>query len=129
VTLGWILQYCHCQRHSMINHCDRHITHPSDTDISFGLFNLFTYRYFDMPYWVIISKWNFEDIFNNNITKDMFKSCHVSYCTVLPLASEKLIGSANLIDFSLQLFLKFTIFLCSGPLLLMKSKMYTRLRL
>ena len=31
------------QRQSMINHCDRHITLLSDTDISFGLFNLFTY--------------------------------------------------------------------------------------
>ena len=59
----------------------------------------------------------------------MFKSCHVSDCTALPLASEKLIGPENLIDFSLQLFLKFTIFFSSGPLLLMKSKMYTRLRL
>ena len=26
----------------MINHCDRRITRLSDTDISFGLFNLFT---------------------------------------------------------------------------------------
>ena len=34
------LQYS--QRHSVINHCD------SDTDISFDLFNLFTY--FDMPF-------------------------------------------------------------------------------
>ena len=31
------------QRQSVINHCDRHITFLSDTDISFGLFNLFTY--------------------------------------------------------------------------------------
>jgi hypothetical protein len=31
------------QRQSMINHCDRHITLLSDTDISFGLFNLLTY--------------------------------------------------------------------------------------
>ena len=31
------------QRHSMINHCDKRITLLSDTDISFGLFNLFTY--------------------------------------------------------------------------------------
>jgi hypothetical protein len=36
------------QRHSVINHCDRLITLLSDTDISFGLFNLFTY--FDMPF-------------------------------------------------------------------------------
>ena len=38
------------QRHSVINHCDRHITLLSDTctDISFSLFNLFTY--FDMPF-------------------------------------------------------------------------------
>jgi hypothetical protein len=28
------------QRHSVINHCDRRITLLSDTDISFGLFNL-----------------------------------------------------------------------------------------
>jgi hypothetical protein len=28
------------QRHSMINHCDRHITLLSDTGRSFGLFNL-----------------------------------------------------------------------------------------
>ena len=31
------LQYS--QRHTMINHCDRRITHLSDTDISFVLFN------------------------------------------------------------------------------------------
>jgi len=31
----------------MINHCDRRISHLGDTDISFGLFNPFTY--FDMP--------------------------------------------------------------------------------
>ena len=38
----------------MINHCDRRITFLSDTDISFGLFNLFTY--FDLyAFWVIIS--------------------------------------------------------------------------
>jgi hypothetical protein len=36
------------QRHNMINHCDRRITLLSDTDISFGLFNLFTY--FDIPF-------------------------------------------------------------------------------
>jgi hypothetical protein len=43
------------QRHSMINHHDRHITLLSDTDISFDLFNLVIY--FDMPYafWVIVS--------------------------------------------------------------------------
>ena len=40
VTLFGI-QYSH--RHTMINHCNRHITLLSDTDISFGLFNLFTY--------------------------------------------------------------------------------------
>jgi hypothetical protein len=37
--------------HSMINHCDRHITLLSDTDIqnvSFRLFNLFTYV--DLPF-------------------------------------------------------------------------------
>ena len=31
-----------------INHCDRHITLHSDTDISVGLINLFTYC--DMPF-------------------------------------------------------------------------------
>ena len=36
------------QRHSVINYCDRRITLLSDTDISFGLFSLFTY--FDMPF-------------------------------------------------------------------------------
>jgi hypothetical protein len=36
----------------MINHCDGRITLLSDADISFGLFNLFTY--FD-AFWVIIS--------------------------------------------------------------------------
>jgi hypothetical protein len=36
-----ILQYS--QRHSVINHCDRRITLLNDTDISFVLFNLFTY--------------------------------------------------------------------------------------
>jgi hypothetical protein len=40
------LQYS--QRHSMLNHCDRHITLLSDTDISFGLFNPFIYS--DMPF-------------------------------------------------------------------------------
>jgi hypothetical protein len=34
--------------YSMINHCDRRISLLSDTDISFGLFNLFTY--FDIPF-------------------------------------------------------------------------------
>ena len=33
-----VLQYS--QRHTMINHCDRRITHLSDTDISFVLFNI-----------------------------------------------------------------------------------------
>jgi hypothetical protein len=32
------LQYS--QRHTMINHCDRRITHLSDTDIYFVLFNI-----------------------------------------------------------------------------------------
>jgi len=41
------------QRHSVINHCDRRITLLSDTDISFALFNLFTY--FLMHYLVITS--------------------------------------------------------------------------
>jgi hypothetical protein len=46
-------KYSTSQRHSMINHCDRcitllGITLLGDTDISFGVFNLFTY--FDMPY-------------------------------------------------------------------------------
>ena len=40
------LQYS--QRHGVINHCDRHITFLSDTDIYFGLFKLFIY--FDMPF-------------------------------------------------------------------------------
>ena len=38
----------HSQRHSVINHCDRRITLLSDTDVSFYLFNLFTY--FDMSF-------------------------------------------------------------------------------
>ena len=42
-----IFGYSTVKRHSKINHCDRRITLFSDTDISFGLFNLFTY--FDMP--------------------------------------------------------------------------------
>ena len=41
-----LIQYS--QRPSVINHCDRRITLLSDTDISFGLFNLFTYS--DMPF-------------------------------------------------------------------------------
>ena len=41
--LNIILMVQYSQRHSMINHCDRRITLLSDTDISFGLFNLFTY--------------------------------------------------------------------------------------
>ena len=28
------------QRHTVINHCDRHITHLSDTDITFILLNI-----------------------------------------------------------------------------------------
>ena len=35
-------------RDIVINHCDRRITLPSHTDISFGLFNLFTY--IDIPF-------------------------------------------------------------------------------
>ena len=35
-------------RHSVINLSDRCITFISDNDISFGLFNLFTY--FNMPF-------------------------------------------------------------------------------
>ena len=45
-----ILKIQYSQRHGMINHCDRHITPLSDTDISLGLFTytdislgLFTY--------------------------------------------------------------------------------------
>ena len=41
--LNIILMVQYSQRHSMINHCDRRITLLSDTDVSFGLFNLFTY--------------------------------------------------------------------------------------
>ena len=41
--LNIILMVQYSQRHSMINHCDRRITLLSDTDISFGLYNLFTY--------------------------------------------------------------------------------------
>ena len=45
----------------MINHCDRHITLLSDTDMSLDLFNLFTY--FGMPFWVIVSNTlNVQDI-------------------------------------------------------------------
>jgi len=35
------------------NHCDRRITLLSDTDISFDMFNLFTYFY--MRFWVVVS--------------------------------------------------------------------------
>jgi hypothetical protein len=35
------LQLQYSQRHSMINHCDRHITLLSDTGVYFGLFTLF----------------------------------------------------------------------------------------
>ena len=42
----WNLQYSH--GHTMINHCDKHITPPIDTDISFGMVSLFTD--FDMPF-------------------------------------------------------------------------------
>jgi hypothetical protein len=38
------------QRHNVINHCDRRITLLSDTDISFGLFNLIVFTYFDMSF-------------------------------------------------------------------------------
>jgi hypothetical protein len=59
----------------MINHCDGRITLLSDTDISFGLFNLFTY--FD-AFWVIISNTlNVKEILKIqcifNRTKDISK--------------------------------------------------------
>ena len=47
-TLNASQRLQHSQRHSVINHCDRHITLLSDTDISFDLFKLFTY--FDTPF-------------------------------------------------------------------------------
>jgi len=40
--------YSTVERRRVIKHCDRHITLFSDTDISFGLINLFTY--FDVPF-------------------------------------------------------------------------------
>ena len=42
-----ILKIQYSQRHGVINHCDRHITPLSDTDISLGLFTyymLFSYQ-------------------------------------------------------------------------------------
>jgi hypothetical protein len=42
-TLASIWDEQYNQRHSGINQCDRRITHLSDTDIFFALFNLFTY--------------------------------------------------------------------------------------
>ena len=56
-TLRNIVTSWYSQRHSVINHCYRHITLLSDTDISFGLLNLFTY--FD-AFWVIISNTLFD---------------------------------------------------------------------
>jgi hypothetical protein len=39
----YIVLLIHSQKYSMINPCDRRTTLLSDTDISFALFNLFTY--------------------------------------------------------------------------------------
>ena len=39
---------CYKYMYSTVNHCDRRITLLSDTDISFGMFNPFTYS--DMPF-------------------------------------------------------------------------------
>jgi hypothetical protein len=70
-----LLQYS--QRHGVINHCDRHITLLSDTDISFGLFNLQMYLLIFICFLGDSKqhskcKRNFEDIFNR--TKDLSKS-------------------------------------------------------
>jgi len=61
----------------VINHCDRRITLLNDIDISFGLFNLFTY--FDTNVCLLgdskqhcKGKGNFEDICNR--TKNISKS-------------------------------------------------------
>ena len=49
--------FIHCgvatSQSTMINQCDRDITLLSDTDVFFGLFNLFTYL--DMPFGAIVS--------------------------------------------------------------------------
>jgi len=73
-------------RDSMIDHCDRCITLLRDPDISYGLFNLFTY--FDMPFgWYLqsICKRNFEDIFNRkkNISKSPRWVISLSQCFIL----------------------------------------------
>ena len=62
----------------MINHCDRRITLLSDTDIFFGLFNLFTYL--DMPFVsnTLKCKRNFEEIFYvcyNDLSSYVFDNC------------------------------------------------------
>ena len=46
IKLIGMIQYS--QKRSVINLCDEHITLLSETDISFGLFKLFTYV--DMPF-------------------------------------------------------------------------------
>ena len=55
--------------HSMINHCDRHFTVLSDTDISFALFNLITYFLYilcENNLHSIIYKRNFDDNIKQN---------------------------------------------------------------
>jgi len=53
VSLILVILIQYSQRHSIINHCDRCITLLSDTDISFGLFDIFIYL--DYAFWVIVS--------------------------------------------------------------------------
>jgi hypothetical protein len=48
VSLFLVILIQYSQRRSMVNHCDGRITLLSDTDISVGVCNLFTY--FDMPF-------------------------------------------------------------------------------
>jgi hypothetical protein len=77
----------------MINHCNRRITLLSDSDISFGLFILFTYFYMPFEFWVIVSNtevveiflydpfqlslWSQDPIFHNHIIKSWWV---LSFC-------------------------------------------------
>ena len=66
----------------MINHCDRHITLLSHTDISFGLFNLFTY--FDMPFGWVTNTLNVKEILKIYLIEKKIYLNHqnLSDCTI-----------------------------------------------
>ena len=75
------------QRHSVINHCDRHITHLSDTDISFVLLNISSKFLLHLESYLLspkrhirISKWIKQIKRYISITKksDVYANTHTS---------------------------------------------------